>query len=187
MTINTYTGFFGWLNGIEGWVYILISVGLFVGLVLAIMFYRHEKKRYEKVSVKILSKLSSVLPLPLLAFLYSFNSVGGSFFAPIVIIIEIVLISVFISLAFSYKGKTSELVRYKLFHDDNGEVIELTREEKKAKKRELKEERALIMKNIKARNKQEKIDNKFSRKEYKKEKKQQLKAEKAEKKKKSKK
>ena len=187
LTINTYTGFFGWLNGIEGWVYILISVGLFVGLVLAIMFYRHEKKRYEKVSVKILSKLSSVLPLPLLAFLYSFNSVGGSFFAPIVIIIEIVLISVFISLAFSYKGKTSELVRYKLFHDDNGEVIELTREEKKAKKRELKEERALIMKNIKARNKQEKIDNKFSRKEYKKEKKQQLKAEKAEKKKKSKK
>ncbi len=152
VSINTYVGVMGYLAGIEGWVYIAVAIGLFLILVAVIFLYRAAKRKYEKISIKILERFACVSPLPLIA-LYSFNSVGGNFFAPIIIMIEIVFIAIFLALTFSYLRKAGDLKRWKRFHDDEGQILEsaLTKRERKklekqekklVKVRKLKEEKA---------------------------------------------
>lgn len=122
LNLNKYVGIMGYLMGIEGWVYIVVAIGLYLVLIATIFMYRSAKKKYERASIKVLQKLASFSPLSIVI-LYSFNSVGGNLFAPIIIMIEIVFIAIFLALTVSYLRKANDLKRWKKYHDDEGQII----------------------------------------------------------------
>lgn len=124
-SINSYIGFWGYINSIQGWIYIGIAIALYIVLIIMICIYRSKKKKYQKYSVTVLQRFSSVVPfLSVGVFtLFDINSVGGNFFAPIIIIIEIIFIAIFFGLALSYSRKANDLKRWKKYHDEKGELI----------------------------------------------------------------
>lgn len=160
-SINSYIGFWGYINSIQGWIYIGIAIALYIVLIIMICIYRSKKKKYQRYAVTVLQRFSSVVPFFSIGIftLFDINSVGGNFFAPIIIIIEIVFIAIFFGLALSYSRKANDLKRWKKYHDEKGELIT-----DKLSKRDLKKMQKFEKKTAKQIEKKDKKQNKKSAK-----------------------